>query len=192
MAGPAGPTEDRIKSTKPNSGLSKPEFRYLAIGRIVRAHGVRGEVSVSIMTDFPERFEQSEWLYIGNEYEADVYQLKSHRWHKQNVLLSFAGITDRNKAEQLIGQFVQIPVEDAVALPEGSYYLYQIIGLQAVTTDGMPLGVVTEVIETNANDVYVVKKDEGKDILLPAIPDVIRSIDLDQGTMTVELIDGLI
>ena len=104
MAGPPGPTADRLKPAKPNSGLDKPEFRYLAIGRIVRAHGVRGEVSVTILTDFPERFAQSEWLYIGNEYEADIYQLKSHRWHKQTVLLSFAGITDRNKAEQLIGQ----------------------------------------------------------------------------------------
>ena len=107
MAGPTGPTTDRVKSNKPNSGLSKPEFRYLAIGRIVRAHGVRGEVSVAILTDFPERFEQSEWLYIGNEYEADAYQLISHRWHKQNVLLSFSGIINRNQAEQLIGQFVE-------------------------------------------------------------------------------------
>jgi 16S rRNA processing protein RimM len=192
MAGPPGPTADRLKPTKPNSGLDKPEFRYLAIGRIVRAHGVRGEVSVTILTDFPERFAQSELLYIGNEYEADVYQLKSHRWHKQNVLLSFVEITDRNEAEQLVGQYVQIPVEDAVPLPEGSYYLYQIIGLQAVTTDGTSLGVVTEVIETNANDVYVVQNDEGKDILLPAIPDVIKTIDLDHGIMTVDLIDGLI
>ena len=192
MAGPMGPTSDQIKSTNPNSGLPEPEFRYLAIGRIVRAHGVRGEVSVTVLTDFPERFEQSEWLYIGNEYEADLYQLKSHRWHKQNVLLSFAGITDRNQAEKLVGQFVQIPVEDAVTLPEGSYYLYQIIGLQAVTVDGRVLGVITEVIETNANDVYVVQNKEGDDILLPAIPDVIRSIDLQQGTVTVKLIDGLI
>lgn len=191
MAGPEGPTTDRKESAKPNSGLPRPEFRYLAIGRIVRAHGVRGEVSVAILTDFPERFEQSEWLYIGNEHEADVYQVKSQRWHKQNVLLSFAGITDRNQAEKLVGQFVQIPVEDAMALPEGSYYLYQMIGLQAVTADGRQLGVITEVIETNANDVYVVQNDEGKDILLPAIPDVIKSIDLDQGTMVVELIDGL-
>jgi 16S rRNA processing protein RimM len=192
MAGPAGPPSDQLKSTNPNSGLRRPEFRYLAIGRIVRAHGVQGEVSVAVLTDFPERFEQSEWLYIGNEYEADLYQLKSHRWHKQNVLLSFAGITDRNQAEKLIGQFVQIPVEDAVTLPEGSYYLYQIIGLQAVTVDGRPLGIITEVIETNANDVYVVQDDNGEDILLPAIPDVIQSIDLQRGIMTVDPIDGLI
>ena len=192
MAGPTGPTTDRIESTKPNSGLPEPEFRYLAIGRIVRAHGVRGEVSVAVLTDFPERFEQSAWLYIGNEFEADAYRLISHRWHKKNVLLSFAGITDRNQAQQLVGQFVQIPIEDAVSLPEGSYYLYQLIGLRVVTPDGKQLGVITEVIETGANDVYVVGNEEGRDLLLPAIPDVIKSIDLDQGTMIAELIDGLI
>ena len=103
-----------------SSGLDKPELRYLAIGRVTRAHGVRGEISVSILTDFPERFESTEWVYLGNEFEATPYRLKAYRWHKKNVLLSLDGITNRTQAEQLRGQFVQIPVEDAVPLPEGS------------------------------------------------------------------------
>ena len=106
-----------------NSGLQEPEFRYLAIGRVVRAHGVRGELSVAVLTDFPERFETTEWVYLGNEFEAEPYRLEKHRWHKQNVLLTLAEVNDRTEAEQLTGLLVQVPVEDAVPLPEGGSYL---------------------------------------------------------------------
>jgi 16S rRNA processing protein RimM len=74
------------------------------VGRVVRAHGLRGEVSVTLLTDFPERFETTEWVYLGNEFEATPYRLEKYRWHKQNLLLTLAGVTDRNGAEQLKGQ----------------------------------------------------------------------------------------
>lgn len=174
-----------------SSGLPRPELRYLAIGRVVRAHGVQGEISVTVLTDFPERFETTEWIYLGNEYEADPYRLETYRWHKKNVLLTLAGITNRTQAEQLKGLLVQIPIEDAVSLPEGSYYLYQLLNLQVITTNNRVLGTVTDIIETGANDVYVVS-DGQQEILLPSIPDVVKSVDTDKGQMIVELIDGLI
>jgi 16S rRNA processing protein RimM len=170
----------------------KSELRYLAIGQVTRAHGVRGEISVTVLTDFPERFETTDWVYLGNELEADPYRLEKHRWHRDNVLLTLAGITDRTQAEQLVGQLVQVPVEEAVPLPEGSYYLYQLIGLQVVTSAGQKLGVITSILETGANDVYVITTDRQEEILLPAIPDVIKGIDLKQGQMVVELMEGLI
>jgi len=176
------------------SGSSAPqqsELRYMAIGKVVRAHGLHGELSVSILTEFPERFETTEWVYLGNEFEASPYRLEGYRWHKKNLLLTLAGITGRTEAEQLRGQYVQVPLAEAVPVPEGSYYLYQLIGLQVVTIDGQSLGVVADIIETGANDVYVVEGDD-KQILLPAIDDVVRSIDLETGQIVVQLIDGLI
>jgi len=195
MAGPPGPSkkEERAStSIQASSGSLQPELRYLAIGRVVRAHGVKGEISVSVLTDFPERFETTEWIYLGDEFEATAYHLEKYRWHKKNVLLTLAGITDRNQAELLKGQLVQVPIEEAMPLPEGSYCLYQLMGLQVITTDGNNLGCVSDIIETGANDVYVVKKDGQPEILLPAIPDVVKSIDIEQGQMVVDLIDGLI
>ena len=169
----------------------EPELRYLAIGKIVRAHGLRGELSVSILTEFPERFETTEWVYLGNEYEASPYRLEGYRWHKKNLLLTLSGITDRTQAEQLRGQYVQVPLADAVPLPEGTYYLYQLIGLHVITADGQSLGVLADIIETGANDVYVIEGD-GRQILLPAIDEVVRSIDVETGQMVVQVIDGLI
>ena len=191
MTGPPGPTQGNSGGDSGSSGMRRPELRYLAIGRIVRAHGLRGEVSVTVLTEFPERFETTEWVYLGDEFEAAAYRIESYRWHKQNILLTLAGVSDRTQAEKLRGQFVQVPLEEAVPLPEGVYYLYQLIGLNVTSTTGEFLGVITDVIETGANDVYVVRKD-GKDILLPAIPEVVKAVDILNGVMVVQVIDGLI
>ncbi len=192
MTGPTGPTDKNdTRGTGGSSGSRRPELRYLAIGQVARAHGLRGEISVTVLTEFPERFETTEWVYLGNAQEATAYRLESYRWHRQNVLLTLAGVTDRTEAEKLRAQYVQVPVEEAVPLPEGSYYQYQLIDLEVVTTANEVLGTLTHVLETGANDVYVVKQGD-REILLPAIPDVIKSIDLDKGRMVVELLEGLI
>lgn len=190
MTGPVGPT-NKDQGGSGSSGSRRPELHYLAIGRIIRAHGLRGEVSVAVLTEFPERFETTEWVYLGNEFEAAPYRLVSYRWHRRNILLTLAEVNNRTQAEALQGQFVQVPLDQAVSLPEGVYYLYQLIGLQVKTTEGQSLGVITEVMETGANDVYVVKHDD-RELLLPAIPDVIKSVDIANGLMIVQLIEGLI
>jgi 16S rRNA processing protein RimM len=191
MTGPTGPPNENDRKLSGSSGLQQPELRYLAIGKVIRAHGLRGEVSVAILTEFPERFQTTEWVYLGNQYEAAPYRLESHRWHKKNVLLTLAGITNRTQAEALKGQFVQVPLEEAVPLPEGAYYFHQLIGLETITTTGQRLGVITDILETGANDVYVVESN-GQEMLLPAIADVIKAVDLEKGQMIVEVIDGLI
>jgi 16S rRNA processing protein RimM len=190
MTGPVGPTNENLGHSG-SSGAPRPELRYLAIGRVVRAHGLRGELSVAVLTEFPERFKTTEWVYLGNEYEATPYRLKSFRWHKQNVLLTLEGLSDRTQAEALQGQFVQVPLTEAVPLPEGSYYLYQVIGLQVQATTGEILGQIADILETGANDVYVVKQAD-REVLLPAIPEVIKQIDLERGVVVVQVIDGLI
>ncbi len=173
---------------RPNTEPQK--VRYIAVGRIIKPHGVRGEVSAVLLTDFPERFETTEWLYLGDEYEADPYELESFRWHKSNILLKFVEVTDRNYAEALRGLYVQVPVEEAVPLPEGEFYIYQLIGLQVETTEGESLGIIEQVLETGANDVYVVKHGD-REILLPAIPDVVKKVDLQAQLVTVQMMDGL-
>ena len=187
MTGPEGPGKGAGNVPERDSS---PEFRYLAIGKVVRAHGIRGEISVTVLTDFPERFETTEWIYLGNEFEATPYRIEKSRWHQKNVLLTLTGITDRTEAERLRGQYVQVPIEDATPLPEGSYYLYQLVGLKVITVEGQLLGTIAEVLETGANDVYVVKGD--KEILIPAVADVIKSVDLEKGQVIVQLIEGLI
>ena len=191
MAGPAGPSQEHSQRSSRSSGSEKPELRYLAIGRVVRAHGLKGEISVAVMTEFPERFEITEQVYLGDQFEATPYSLKSYRWHKDNVLLTLTGITNRNQAESLKGQLVQVPIEEAMPLPDGVYYHYQLVGLEVVTTTGERLGILSDVMETGANDVYVVDK-EGQELLLPAITDVVKSIDLEKAQMVVEVIEGLI
>lgn len=187
MGGPSSPQQQN----SPANQSSSDEIRYLAVGRIVKPHGLQGEVSTVVLTDFPERFETTEWFYLGTEYEAEPYRLVGYRWHKQNVLLSFETIVDRTQAETLRGLLVQIPVEEAMPLPAGKYYLYQLLGLHVITAEGQFLGVIGDILETGANDVYVIKS-EATDILLPAIPDVVKQVDLEAGQMVVHLLEGLI
>jgi len=188
----SGPTPSPQSNSSPHdSGSRQPEFRYLAVGRIVKPHGLHGEVSMEILTDFPERFDTTESFYLGDEYQAEPYKLKSYRWHKKRLLIHFETITDRNEAETLRGLLVQIPIEEAMPLPEGNYYLYQYIGLQVVTIQGQSLGTIDSVLETGANDVYVVK-GEKQEYLIPAIPDIVKSVDIETGQMVIEMMDGLI
>jgi 16S rRNA processing protein RimM len=191
MAEPTGPSQKPNQRATRSSGSKKPELRYLAIGRVTQAHGLKGEISVAVLTEFPERFAVTKQVYLGDAFEATLYPLKSYRWHKDHVLLTLAGVNDRNEAETLKGQLVQVPIDEAMPLPEGVYYHYQLVGLKVVTTGGERLGTIVDVMETGANDVYVVD-NKGQQILLPAIPDVVKSIDLEKGQMVIEVIDGLI
>ena len=201
MTGPSNPAStlsrgsSDSKKNKAKSGessaLKQPEPRYLAVGIVNRAHGLRGELSVTVLTEFPDRFETTDWVYLGNELEATPYRLESYRWHTNKILLTLSGVTDRTQAEKLRGQLVQVPIEEAFPLPEGVYYLYQLIGLQVITTEGEALGSVVDVLETGANDVYVLDNG-GQQLLVPAIADVVQSIDMAKGQMVIEVIDGLI
>ena len=167
------------------------EPRFVAIGYIIRPHGVRGEIAVQVLTDFPERFDTLEVVYLGDELEAKAWQVIAIRWHKDHVLLTLRGCEDRTAADKLRGLLVQIPIEEVMPLPEGEYYTHELIGLDVVTVDGEDLGPISDVLSTNANDVYVVVGPRGR-ILLPAIADVVERIDLAVGQMVVRLMEGLV
>jgi 16S rRNA processing protein RimM len=168
--------------------LAPSEPAFLAVGRVLRPHGLGGEVKVEIHTDYPERFALHKRLYLGPEHVPFV--LQSHRFHGGAVLLKLEGIDTRTEAEALREQWVWLPIEEAVPLEEGECYLYQMMHLRVVTVDGEELGEIVEVIETGANDVYLVRDPAG-DILLPDIDQVVIHLDLDAKQMTVRLLDGL-
>ena len=170
-----------------------PEPRYLAVGRIVRPHGIRGELRVHVLTGYPERLGQHTCFYVtppGHPEAAQRYPVENMRWHRRTLLLKLGGCDDRNAAERLRDMLVQIPIEEAVPLEEGEYYHFQLIGVQVETEDGEQLGQVAEVLETDAHDVYAVRGRRGE-MLLPAVDDVVLELDLDRRQMVVRLLPGM-
>jgi 16S rRNA processing protein RimM len=166
-----------------------PEPRFLAIARVVKPWGVRGQIKLEVLTGFPDQLDRLKRVYLGPH--AAPHDVAGFQWHSGELLLQLAGVRDRNAAELLRGQLVQIERHDAVPLQPGEYYEHQIVGLNVVTAEGEPLGQIVEVIATGANDVYVVHGPRGE-ILLPARVEVVREIDLGAATMTVSLLPGLL
>jgi 16S rRNA processing protein RimM len=164
------------------------EPRFLVIGQVGKAHGVHGEVRVIPHTDIPERFTWLETVYIGDNPQPVV--VEKARLHKEFVLLKLAGYESREQIERLRGQWLQVPAEDAIPLEEGEYFLYQLIGLQVFQDTGHLLGELVDVIETQANNVFVVQT-ESQQLLLPDTEEVVLAIDFENGRMTVHLLPGL-
>lgn len=164
------------------------------IGRITRPHGVQGEVGVALYTDTPERFTWLTEVYLSADV-ADPQPLRlpleQVRYHHDLALLKLAGYPDRTAAEALRGLWVLIPRAQAAPLAEGEYYLYQLIGLTVVTTQGETLGQLLDILETGANYVFVVQGDRGE-LLLPDIPEVVQGLDFVARRMTVQLLPGLL
>ena len=166
------------------------EPRFLVIGQVGKAHGVRGEVRVFPHTDIPERFTWLEKVYIG-EANPRPAAVESARLHKGFVLLKLAGYDSREQVERLRGEWLQVLEDDAIPLAEGEYFLYQLVGLQVYNESGERLGELVEVIETAANNVFVVQMPD-QQLLLPDIEDVVQEIDFENGRMTVHLLPGLL
>jgi 16S rRNA processing protein RimM len=161
---------------------------FLVIARIISSQGNKGEVKADVVTGFPERFASTAAVYVGPERRR--YELEEHRFMDGAVVLKLRGIDSIHLAESLRGQLVEIPEEEAVELPEGHYFWHQILGLRVVSSQGETLGKVEDILETGSNDVYVVRGPRGE-LLIPAIKDVVKSIDLSGSVLTVELMPGL-
>jgi len=162
----------------------------LAVGRISRPHGVNGEVRVELLTDVPERFEWLDTIYLGEANPRPV-GIESVRYHQGVVLLKLAGYPTRTEADALRGQLLLVPESEAVPLAEGEYFLYQLVGLEVFTEEGAPIGRLSEVLETGANNVFVVDSPH-RQHLIPDIPDVVREIDIEAGRLVIHLLPGLI
>jgi 16S rRNA processing protein RimM len=163
-----------------------PEPKRLIIGQVVGVFGVSGELKVNIETDFPEHFETLKHVFVCDQ----MYAVERGRLHGGQALLKLKGVDDANRAAELGECMVEVALEDSVKLQPNQYFIYQIEGLQVETVEGEALGTVSEILQTGANDVYVVATPDGKEILLPAIAQVIKQIDLERGRIIVKLMEA--
>ena len=166
--------------------------KRLEVGQIVNTFGIKGEVKVTPFTDDMNRFDDLKKVYVKTRKEEKLYKVENARYHKNMVLLKLEGIENPEQAEMLKNAFLEIDREDAIPLEEGTYFIADLIGLEVYTDEGKLLGKVDDIYNTGTNDIYVVKDELGKQVLLPGIKDVIREVNLDNAKIIVHLIPGLI
>ncbi|NUQ39043.1 MAG: 16S rRNA processing protein RimM [Caldilineales bacterium] len=162
---------------------------FLAVGRIVSPHGIRGEVKIDVMTDFPSRFDPGSQLWL--EGETAPCQVVAARSHKGHLLVQLDCLADRTAAEWVNGRYLLIPRDQAHVLPAGEYYQDELVGLEVVSEAGQVLGHLAEVVWTGANEVYLIEGALGE-LLIPAVAEVVQEVDLQRGRMVVKLIPGLL
>ncbi|MDO5135065.1 MAG: ribosome maturation factor RimM [Eubacteriales bacterium] len=163
----------------------------LKIGVITTTHGIRGEVKVYPTTD-AERFTQLEYLLLDTGREMLRMEVKGVRFFKNLVILKFQGIDNINQIEMYKGKELWIPREEAQELGQDEYYIGDLMGMEVRLEDGQRFGVLKDVLETGANDVYVVETPEGREVLLPAIRECILEVDVEKNVMTIHLMKGLV
>ena len=165
---------------------------YLEIGQIVNTFGIKGMVKVKPFTDNIERFSNLEKIYIKNKSGQTEYKIQEVKYHKNMVLIKFEGIENPEQADLLRNSYLIVDRETEEPLEAGRYYIVDMIGLDVFTDDNEYLGKLEDIYNTGSNDIYVVKNELGKQVLLPAIEDVIKNIDMDNKKVIVHLIPGLV
>ncbi|HYM15567.1 MAG TPA: ribosome maturation factor RimM [Dehalococcoidia bacterium] len=161
---------------------TEPDDGFVAVGRVLGPFGLKGELKVQAQTDNPARFRVRAKLWAGQQ----PVSIATSRAAQGYVYVTLKGFTDRTSVERFRHALLQIPEGELPPLPDGEYYRFQLIGLMVVGRDGQVLGTLDEIIETGANDVYRVRTPEGADVLLPALSDVIVSVDLAGRRMVVD------
>ena len=165
----------------------------IEVGRIVNTHGIKGEIRVMNISDFPdERYAKGNVLYIeqGSDEEIEVI-VNSHRVHKNFHLLTFEGYTNINEVLHFVNHDLFIAMDENDDLGEDTFYFHDIVGLTVVDEEGEHIGEISEIMETGSNDVWIVKRQGKKDLLLPVIDSVILSVDLDEEVVVVHVLEGL-
>ena len=165
---------------------------YFEIGQIVNTFGIKGFVKVKPFTDDMERFEELKSILVVKNKEMIEMEIEEVKYQQYVVLLKLKGIEDINMAEKYKGCYIKIKREDARKLPEDTYFIADLLGLEVYTDTGDLLGKVDDIYNNKSNDIYVVKDELGKQILLPGIKEVIKQIDLENEKIVVHLIKGLI
>ena len=163
----------------------------LRVGVITSAHGIKGEVKVFPTTDDAKRFKELKEVILDTGKEHIPMEIEHVKFFKNMVILKFKGYDNISDIEKYKSKDLLIPREDAVELEEDEYFIADLIGLTVVDESGKELGVLKDVLETGANDVYIVQMKSGRELMLPAIGDCILDVDLEGGTMTVHVLDGL-
>lgn len=166
--------------------------KYLEIGQIVNTFGIKGQVKVNPFTDDIKKFEKLKEIYIEKKNELKLFQIEKVNYSKNMVILKLKGIETPEEAEKLRNSYIKIDRKNAKKLPEGTYYIADLIGLDVYTDENKLLGKLDYIYNAGSSDIYVVKDEQGKEILLPAIKDVLKQVDLKNGKIIVHIIEGLI
>ncbi len=164
---------------------------FIQVGAVANTHGIRGEVKVFPTTDDSGRYKKLKEVVLDTGKERKVLQIDGVKFFKQMVIVKFHGIDSMDAAEPLKGAKLYVTRENAVELKEDEYFYADLIGLTVMTEDGTALGTIREILPTGANDVYVVAKEQKKDLLIPAIKECIKEVDVNGGRMVVRLLPGL-
>lgn len=164
----------------------------VSIGKIIGTHGYKGTLKAAPLTDFPERFKNLKEVLLQRGEAVTRMQVESTLLHNRLVLVKIQGVDSKEEAQTYRGSLLMVEEKDVYPLPEGVYYHFQLEGLSVYDAQRGYLGKLTHIIETGANDVYVVQSDLYGEVLVPAIQDVIQSVDLDRGEVRVNLLPGLI
>ena len=165
--------------------------QLLQVGVISSTHGIRGEVKVFPTTDDPDRFRKLKQVILDTGREQKSLEIEGVKFFKQFVILKFKDIDNINDIEKYKGKSLYVTREHAVKLKKDEYFIADLIGIQVVSDEGEELGTISDVLQTGANDVYVVSKDGAKDLLIPAIHACIQNVDVAAGQMEVHLLPGL-
>lgn len=169
--------------------------KWFNVGKIVNTHGVRGEVRVISKTDFAEeRYTPGNKLYIFKEQNAEPVEVivANHRQHKSFDLLTFEGYDNINQVEQFKDSLLKIPESQLEELEEGEFYYHEIIGCSVVTEEGEEVGKIKEILSPGANDVWVIQRKNGKDVLIPYIEEIVKEIDIENKQVKIHVMEGLL
>jgi 16S rRNA processing protein RimM len=180
------PVQSERSAGSPHSG----EPAFIVVGRLRKPHGIRGEMLMELLTEFPERLQAGLEIYVGEGHQ--LFHIRKCRGHQKGFIISFWEHENRDDVEELRNNLVYVHTDSIPQLSEGEYYHHQIMGLRVISDRGDFLGTVTSIIETGSNDVCVVKSESGQEILLPVIDSVILDIKAEAGEMIVHLISGLV
>jgi 16S rRNA processing protein RimM len=167
--------------------MNNPEPEFIIVGTIISPWGLHGQIKVDVETDFPQRFSSSSQVFINGQARI----IENAIWRKGRVIIKIEGIDTEDEAERITGAPVEIHHSQLFALDEGEYYHFQLVGLRVETTDGDFIGEISEILTMASADVYVVKGKEG-DILIPAIDEIVKSVNPEQGILVIEPVDGLL
>lgn len=165
---------------------------YLEIGQIVNTFGIKGQVKVVPFTDDITQFDTLKQIYIEKRKNLELFKIEKTNYHKNMIILKLKGIDTPEQAESLRNCYIKINRKDARKLPEGTYFIVDLIGLDVYTDEEKLLGTLEDIYNAGSSDIYVVRTSEGKQILLPAIKDVIKKVDIENKKVIVHIIEGLI
>ncbi|MCZ7554127.1 MAG: 16S rRNA processing protein RimM [Anaerolineae bacterium UTCFX2] len=179
-----------LEFSQPAGSPPSGEPVFLAVGRLLSPHGLNGEIQMEILSDFPERLKPGRMLYLGDDRLP--LEVRGRRGHSRGFLIAFTGYDNPESVKEMRGQYLYTQADDLPELPKGEFYHHQILGLRVKSDAGQELGTVVGILETGANDVFVVQSQDGSEILLPNIRSIVLEIDPDRHEMTVHLLPGLV